>query len=132
MSLKMGLEPRKYVWEFEYDFAKEGGAVGTINLRGGKVPVGGLVTDGKIFVETAMTSGGAATMSLGINSAVDILAATGKASFSLAALLDVVPIRTAATSIRVITTAKLVYGTVATAALTAGKFRVMLEGYLSG
>lgn len=132
MGLKMGIEPRKYVWEFEYDFAKEGGAVGTVDLRGGKIPVGGLVVDGMIFVETAITATGAATMSLGINSAVDVLAVTGKASFTLAALLDVVPVNTAATAIRVITTPKLVYGTIAGDANLTGKFRVMLDGFLSG
>ena len=62
-----------------------------------------------------------------IESTEDVLADTAKASFTLNALLDVVPVRTAATSIRVTTNGKKLVMTVGTAALTAGRLVVALE-----
>ncbi len=124
---RRGLEAAKRVAYYEYDFAVEGGAVGDITLRGPGLPAGAIVTDGKIHVITAITSGGAATAALKIESAADVLAATAKASLSLNAILDVVPVRTAATSILVTTNGKKVVMTVAVAALTAGRLVVALE-----
>jgi len=121
-----GLENKKEVAYFEYDFAKEGGAVGDITLRGAQLPKGAIIKEGIVDVETAVVSGGAATIALKLNSAGDVLAATGKASFSLNATLDVVPDGTAANSVK-LTANKRLAATVAVAALTAGKFTVALE-----
>jgi hypothetical protein len=120
-----GLENRMKVAYFEYDFAKDGGAVGDITLRGANIEKGAVVVGGMIDVETAVTSGGAATVALKLATAADVLAATGKASFSLNATLDVVPVRTAATAVK-LTANKDLTMTVAVAALTAGKFTVAL------
>jgi len=122
-----GLDPVKRVAYFEYDFAKDGGAVGDITLRGGSIPNGAIVRNGAVHVVTAVTSGGAATVALKLKAANDVLAATAKASLTLDAVLDVVPVDTAATSILNATAGAKVVATVATAALTAGKFIVALE-----
>jgi hypothetical protein len=126
---RRGLGAVKRVAYFEYDFARDGGVVGDISLRGEGLPKGAIVTDGKIHVLTAVTSGGAATVALRIVGANDTLTATAKASLSLAAILDIVPVRTAATSILVATEGTGMVATVATAALTAGKFIVAVEYY---
>ena len=58
-----------------YDFATDGGDEGAITLRGDKIPSGAVVLDTIIDVTDPVTSGGAATVSLGINSATDVRAA---------------------------------------------------------
>lgn len=114
-----------------YDFAVEGGATGDITLRGDKIPSGAIITRVVIVVETVITSGGAATVALKAEGAADLNAAdaisgfpwsatgakNGDAQFSVTANI---PKTTAERSI---------VATVATAALTAGKFAVLV-GYL--
>jgi len=126
---RQGLEPTKRVAYFEYDFASDGGAVGTISLRGDRLPNDAVVNDGMVHVNTALTSGGSATIALHILNAADVLAATAVASFSANALLDVVPVSTAATSIRATSGGLGLTMTIAAAALTAGKFTVAVEYY---
>ena len=70
-----------------YDFATDGGAVGAINLRGDKLPSGARIISSYIDVTTQVTSGGAATVSLGTEAATDIRAA---ATLSTAPKLDTV------------------------------------------
>ena len=125
---RRGLEPVKRVAYFEYDFSRDGGAIGDITLRGDAIPDGAIVTDGKIHVSTAL-AGTNATVAMKLVSSEDVKAATAITSFTLNAILDVVPVRTAATSIRNTTSGAKVVATVATAALTAGKFVVALEYY---
>lgn len=119
-----GLDNQVKVAQHEYDFKKDGGAIGDITLRGTAVPKGALILDGMIDVETALTSAGAATGALKQVGAGDILAAAGKATFAANAILDIVPIGTAATAIRSTAKGKPVL-TVAVADLTAGKFTVI-------
>lgn len=122
-----GLENNKRVAYFEYDYDKEGGAVGDITLdRGDKLPEGAIVTSGVVHSQTAVTSGGSATIALKLNSSGDVLAATAISNFTANALLDVVPDGTASNMVR-ISSAKYLTMTIATAALTAGKFVVALE-----
>lgn len=123
------LENRKYVLQCEYDFDKDGGAVGDIAMRGGSLPIGAIVTSGMVYVPTAVTSGGSATVALQLESAGDILAATGKASFTAGATITTVPVNTGATAIITTATGGVTL-TVATAALTAGKVVVLLDYYL--
>lgn len=113
---------------FEYDFAKHGGAVGDIALAA-QIPSGAIVTRGMVHVVTAVTSGGSATVALKLVGTADVLAATAKASLTAGALLDTVPVGTAATAIKTTANTGLTV-TVAVAALTAGKIRVHLEYYL--
>ncbi len=121
-----GLENKKGVIYAEYDFSKEGGAVGDITLRGGVLPKGAIVTSGIIHVPTALTSGGSATIALKVVGTADVLAATAVASFSEDALLDVVPDGEASNMVLCAANAAVV-ATVAVAVLTAGQFVVALE-----
>lgn len=124
-----GLEKQMKVAKFVYDFAKDGGAVGAVVVGAGMLPNGAIVNGGTVHVDTAVTSGGSATVALGIETATDVLGATGKASFTLGARLDVVPVRTAATAVKT-TASRGLTVTIGTATLTAGKITVFLEYYV--
>ena len=116
----------------EYDFDVDGGAVSTITLRsgptdGGDLPQGSVILGGYIEVDTILTSGGSATVSVGSEAAADLqaVAAISGAPWSSTGRKAVVPVFTAATSIK--TTARRSLSiAIATAALTAGKFRVVV------
>lgn len=123
-----GLEKQMKVAKFVYDFAKDGGAVGAVVVGANLIPANALVVRGMVHVDTAVLSGGSATVALGLETATDILAATAKASLTLAAKLDTVPVGTAATAVKT-TAARGLTVTVGTAALTAGKITVFLEYY---
>jgi len=125
---RKGLAPGKQVAYFEYDFAKDGGAIGALTLRGNRLPAGAIITSGMIHVVTAVTSNGAVTVELGLGAVADaIRASTLKAALTLNALLDVVPVGTAATAIRNTTAGAGITMTIGVAAVTAGKFVVALE-----
>ena len=118
----------------EYDFAVDGGAVGAITLRaapgdaqGAVLPAGSVITGGYIEVDTPFTSGGAATVSVGSEAAADLqaAAAVSGAPWSTTGRKSVVPAGTGATSVKT-TAARSLTLTVATAALTAGKGRVVV------
>lgn len=113
---------RVKVARFYYDFATEGGAVGAITLRGETIPSGALVLASHIDVTTAVTSGGAATVSLDLQAAADIRAA---ATLSTAPALSTIAPKEALNAIKT-TAARSVVATVAVAALTAGVFSVVL------
>lgn len=115
------------VTKAEYDFAVHGGAVSTITLGGDNtVPAGAIIYGGLIEVDTALTSGGSATVAVGLESTNDLLAATafGSAPWSSTGRKVIIPVG-AATSVKT-TVPRAVTITIATAALTAGKFRVVL------
>lgn len=114
-----------------YDFSTQGGAIGTLSLKDStgnvvKLPANALIVNAFTVVRTALTSGGSATIALNSEGAGDLLAATAVASFSSAAKLQGVPdFGTLADS--VLTTAeRTLQTTIATAALTAGKFNVFV------
>jgi len=125
-----GLEHCLRGYDFLYDFAKHGGAVSTITVGPKLIPPETIIVQGMIRVVTACTSGGSATVALHLSSSEDIVAATAVASLTLDALLDPVPVGTAATSI-LCTSATQLSVVIATAALTAGKIGVHLLGYHS-
>ena len=124
LGLAHGRPARAYA---EYSFATDGGAVGDIVLRGDLIPSGAVVTDALLVVDTALTSGGAATVAVRVEGAGDVQAAaavsgapwstTGAKRGSLTATST--PVRT--------TAARSITASVATAALTAGAFRVVVE-----
>ncbi len=125
---RSGLDNDVDVAYFQYDFSKQGGAVGDILVGGDSIPQNAVIRRGMIDVQTAATSGGLATIAVSAVNAADVLGATAVASFSLNAMLDVVPVNTAATSIRAASAdIKQIKITVAVAALTAGVFTVALE-----
>lgn len=114
--------------KFTYDFAVHGGAVGTIAVAASDpIPSGAIVVDAFLNVLTVPTSGGAATIALGVQAAGDLLAAAAIAGapWSTTGLKSLTPAFTGATAIA-LTAARSLIVTVATAALTAGKFDVQV------
>jgi len=111
-----------------YDFALQGGAIGSINT-GIFVPAGAHVTRAYVEKVTAFTSGGSATVALSLVSAGDLLAAVAynNAIFT-AAIGTAIPTGTPATFVKnTATTEKQITLDVATAALTAGKYTIHIE-----
>lgn len=109
-----------------YDFATDGGAVSDITLRGDAIPSGAIIVDALLHVDTALTSAGAATVAVKVESAADINAAD---AVSGAPWSSVGAKRAdfTATSAPVKTTAeRSIVATVGTAALTAGRFKVFV------
>lgn len=119
----------------KYDYSVQGGAVGLINLvdaKGGtlKLPADFVITNviiDRVTSPGALTSG---TISLGVNSTADLLAATNNTTFDGTSLLAGIPVGSAATAIKV-TADSAVTMTLATTAYTTGKFYVEIEGYQS-
>ena len=128
------LRYKKHVMVGTYDFSVQGGAVGTVNLKdvngnNAQLPKGAIITMGIIEVVTSLTSGGSATVALGTGqSGSDLKAALAYGSYT--GLVATIPVETAATSIK-LTADNVMTATIATAALTAGKFNVFVEFYLS-
>lgn len=112
----------------EYDFATDGGAVGTLNLRGDdELPANAVILGGYIEVDTPPTSGGAATVAVNSEAAGDLQAAAAisGAPWSTTGRKSIAPAFTGATSVKTTAARKLAIA-IATAALTAGKFRVVV------
>lgn len=112
-------------WRGSYDFAVDGGAVSTIVLRSddGPLPAGSIVIGGLVDVLTAVASA-TGTVALQAEGAADVLAATGAAGLTLGRK-SVVPAFTGATSLKT-TVSRSPAMAIATAALTAGKFDLIL------
>lgn len=119
-----GLESRIHATEFKYDFAVNGGAVGAVTIQDKTIPDQALILGALILdPDTNITSGGAATVSLGIKAAGDLHAADAIADINAGPLWadqftlgTTVPIETASQEGLIVT--------IAVAALTAGVFRV--------
>ena len=124
---------RSKVFVGEYDFATDGGAVSTITLRGSgalgsQIPPGAVSTGGYVEVDTAVTSGGAATVAITTGEGAGDLvaaAAVSGAPWSTTGRKSIVPAGTGATSVKT-SAARTLSAVIATAALTAGKFRVVV------
>jgi hypothetical protein len=112
----------------EYDFAKDGGAIGTLVMRSddGAIPNGSVVLGGYIEVDTPVTSGGAATIAGQIESAGDLqaAAAVSGAPWSTTGRKSIVPVFTGASSVKTTAERNLTI-VIAAATLTAGKFRIV-------
>lgn len=115
----------------EYDFAVDGGAIGSITLRpllgDNQIPAGSVITHGFIEIDTGFTTGTAATMSINIEGAGDIVAATvvSGAPYSTAGRKSIIPVATGATTVKT-TVARSIVATIATGTVTAGKGRVVV------
>lgn len=116
-------------WVGEYDFAVDGGAVSSIALRSndGPIPSGSYIITGLLEIDTAFTSGGAATVAVTIESAADAqgAAAVSGAPWSTLGRKSISAVGTGASSIKT-SAARIPVFVVATAALTAGKGRLIL------
>lgn len=116
-----------------YDFAIQGGAIGTVNLRDpdnalATLPDKAIITQVFIDEVTNVTSGGSATIALGANTTTDLLGATAIASFT--GVIAGVPTGTAATMVK-LTAARTLTATIGTAAITAGKLNVFVQYVVS-
>jgi hypothetical protein len=112
-----------------YDFATDGGAVSTITLRGDSIPSGAYIVDAYAIVETAFTSSGSATVAVTTGeSAADLNSADAYsgAPWSTATIrrLDALVGADKGIKTTAARTAQLVIGT---AALTAGKAKIVVE-----
>lgn len=116
----------------DYDFAVDGGAVSTIPLIGGTlIPLGATILYGWIEVVTALTSGGSATAAIQVEGAGDIVPAQVLATWTtgrkkIVPCLGASAVLAAATDVR-LTADRDISLVIAVAALTAGKFSVILE-----
>lgn len=123
------LEKRKKVAIVEYDFDKDGGAVGDISLRGESLQAGAIVDYVLVDVLNGLTSSGAATVALKLVNPGDVKAAGTLTSYT-AGIKAAVPDKTAANSIKTTARTKVVM-TIAVADLTGGKFRGVLEYFVT-
>lgn len=110
-----------------FDFSVDGGAIGTITpVNSPQLPAGAIILGGVIDITTALLSGGAATIALGLGSGAQVAslkAATAVATYALGMAVPVVPLFTAATYVKVAAETQMTL-TVAAFALTAGKMDV--------
>ena len=123
---------KKYL-RFKYDFAELGGAIGAITLTDEDdavqvLPDNAVITGISIEGVTDNTSGGSATVALGyVTQATAFLAAT---AFDNAMWnVDAVTTGTPTVAVAKMATPAALIATVATAALTAGKWYVWVEYY---
>jgi hypothetical protein len=112
-------------WRGDYDFAVDGGAVSTITLRSNDGPIsnGSVILEGYLDIETACLSA-TGTMALQSEAAADVLAATAQAGLTTGRK-SIIPASTGATTVKT-TAARNPAVVIATAAFTAGKFRLVL------
>lgn len=113
----------------KYDFAADGGVIGTITPKVANctIPKNSIITKVWVNSTTAVTSGGLATVSIGTSagsSTTALLGATAKASLSLNAVMNGVPVMdTSATWVKLSAAGKVTC-TVAVADLTAGVIEI--------
>lgn len=110
-----------------YDFSKQGGAMGTHKLLPEvAIPDNALIRNGYVFNVTAMTSAtdNTATHAITLNTTGDIRAAsTNLVTTGISAVL---PVGTAASAVQA-TAERYLSTVIATEAVTAGKFMVVLD-----
>lgn len=113
----------------QYDFAVDGGTIGTIALTSGTpIPLGSVIVGGYIDVLTQLT-GATATIACQVEAANDILTAVAVASWTTGRK-NILPAfttgaLTAGTQVKT-TAARDISIVIAVANLTAGKFNVVL------
>jgi hypothetical protein len=112
----------------EWDFARDGGAVGSIPFRGPKIPNGFRVTNTFIEVLTGVTGGTSAEIGISMNTTGDLKASAVLTAYASAGVVAGIPVGTAATAVKA-TAARTPTLDVTVAALTAGKIRLVHYGY---
>lgn len=114
------------------DFTTDGGAISTIiPKKTVRLPANAVIVAATVNSTTAVTSAGAATVSIGTSagsSTTAILAATAKASLGANALINGVPVF--ATPVKLTAVGDVTF-TVGTAALTAGVVEVNLYYFVA-
>lgn len=117
---------------FEYDFAKQGGAIETFFLRGPTLPDNAVVSDCWIDVITVPGTGGEGTaaIALGLESTTDLQTSTsyGGAPYSTEGLADLAGPEPGTESGYIkLTATRGLRMTIATARVTSGRFFVTVE-----
>ena len=120
------------VAKFQYDFAARGGAAGDIVLAGEPLPKYAVVWDGVVDVITAVVGAGASCALTTSQSANDLItaAAVSGAPWSSTGSKAIVPVGDHTNSIKM-TAERAPKLVISAADLTAGKFNLFLEYYLS-
>jgi hypothetical protein len=116
------------VYRGRYDFAQDLGAISTITLRADSpLPLGSVIIGGYIDVQTALTSGGAATVALQAEAANDLQTAitVAGAPWSTTGRKAITPVFTAASMIKT-TASRAPAMLIAAFTVTAGKFDLVL------
>lgn len=118
-----------YMAKAVYNFAVDGGVAGAIiPALSDTIPANAIVYGGLMNPTTALTSGGSATIAVGTtagSSTTSLKAATAVATYTVDAIMALVPVMTAATAFKM-TAAGQIQLTVATANLTAGILEIFV------
>jgi predicted RecA/RadA family phage recombinase len=116
--------------KFEWDFATDAHAVGTVAFRGATLPAKARIVKGACYVKTALTGGAGATAAIQVTGANDLVAAAVVAGvpWSTAdAMVPVVPVNTTATHIKSEAAGGKPSLVIGTNDLTAGHIDVWLD-----
>ena len=119
-----------------YDFATDGGAIGTIQLRGGVLPVNAIITNAWVEVTTAFLPVPTSTFAIGLTGATTALrtaaVATVAPAIDAAARVGVIAPQTPASFVAKSTTANRNFiATIAAGAFTAGAFILHVDYVVS-
>lgn len=130
-GIRPGGDGQRHVATYDYLFSRDGGIVGTVLMRGPALPIFAVIRYAYTDIVTVPTSGGAATIGLGFATTTDINAedaisggpwsATGRAD------LDPAPAPGSQGDYIKLSAAAGLQMTIGTAALTAGRFYVIVE-----
>lgn len=112
---------RVKVARWYYDFATDGGATGTITLRGDEIPANCVVIDARVDVTTAVASA-TGTVRLDLEGSADLRAASTVATAPLLNAIDVVALLNSVKT----TASRDVSMVIGTAVLTAGAFSIIV------
>jgi hypothetical protein len=131
-SLGTLLQKKVNVVVGKYSFAVQGGGTGTYNLRSDladanslvKIPAGAVIKQVWIDVLTPGTTSASGTMALNLQSAGDLKGALAAASYT--GIVAGIPVGVAANMIK-LTAERTLTATIATGALTAGRWNVYIE-----
>lgn len=117
-----------------YDFTVDGGAITTISpVSSMIIPAGAIIYGGLIDVIVAPLGGGA-SVAIGLGSgaqAAALKAATAVGTYTIGAILALIPVWTAASAVKVAADTKVTF-TVSGGALTAGKIAVEIYYHMAG
>jgi hypothetical protein len=117
-----------------YDFATDGGAVATITPRNTVIiPAGAIIYGGLIDVPVAAVGPGA-SIAIGLGSGAQVAAlkgATGVATYTLGAVIALVPVWTAASAVKAAAETAITF-TISGAVLTAGRISVQIYYHMAG
>jgi hypothetical protein len=118
-----------------YDFATDGGAIGTIQLRGGVLPTNAIITNAWVEVTTGFLPTTTSTFAIGLTGATTALrtavVATSAPAIDAAARVSVIAPQTPASFVAKATTNRNFIATIAAGAFTAGAFVLHVDYVVS-